>query len=139
MKRLQALVQLHRWQLEEKRRHVAELATLAARLASQIETIDRDLAEERRVYDSGGASPAGFAAYAATAGARRRNLDASIEMVGRQIAAAEEEMELGYRNLERFETALESHGSRVFNLHARRVRQESSDRSVARAEGADWR
>lgn len=85
MSAIEALVRLHRWQLDERRRQLADLDRLAHKLGSEAERLD----EER--------TPAALE--------RRQKITQSLLSVERQIVQAREALAETYQELKRYEVA----------------------------------
>jgi flagellar biosynthesis chaperone FliJ len=108
MRALPNLIRLHRWRLDERRRAVAELEALRLTIGQDIERLEVEIAKE------GGASRqltegvALFPSYFANARARRKRMEASIEEIEASLVTASEEAAKAYRELRKYEIALEN-------------------------------
>lgn len=105
MKGLAALIRLHRWRLDEKRRELAELERLEDRLLESVRQLDREVAAEQafaQQANMGGLSYGGFAAGIIV---RRERLAASMAEIRQQMDVKTEEISEVFRELKRYEIA----------------------------------
>ena len=105
MSALDQLIRLHRWRLDELRRHLTDVESLAAKLEEQRRRLDTD---DKREQSLAGASPeAAFAypAYARQLIERRRKLAQSQSEAAEQIAKAQAALAEAFQELKRYETA----------------------------------
>ena len=119
---LRPLIRLHRWQLDEKRRALAELEALSERLHDQVVQLDAELVREQAVAAELPEPPQGFGAYTQTMLDRKARLNESIEEVQQQIAASREQIADAFQELKRFELVQEDRDRRDA---ARRKRRET--------------
>jgi flagellar protein FliJ len=120
MKGLPTLIRVRQWELEEKRRKLADLEGLAAQLDEAIARLDDEVKMEQGIVQSSLEVNFAYAPYAAAAIERRRTLLASLEDVRLQIAAAQEEVTIAYQELKKYEVAQDN--------RRRRTRAEASRR-----------
>jgi flagellar export protein FliJ len=113
MKALPALVRLHRWQLDERRRDVAELERLVADLQAQRSGLDTEMAAEQTIARAAGPGAFAYPGFAQGVIARRARLDASIAELNDRIAAARELLDVQFRELKRYEIAEDSRQRRA--------------------------
>ena len=123
MSSLHSVIRVHRWQLDEKRRALADLESLAERLSLELRRLDEDVDRERAVVGNGSASGTDFANYMKAVQMRREHLTESREQVERQIAAASKEIAESYRDLKKYEIA---QSDRDRNAQLRRNRRETA-------------
>ena len=119
---LQPLIRLHRWQLDEKRRALAELEALSERLHDQIAQLDEELVREQAFAAEAAEPPPGFGAYTQTMLDRKARLNESILEVQQQIAASRDQIAEAFQELKRFELVEEDRERRDA---ARRKRRET--------------
>ena len=122
MSTLDSLIRINRWQLDEKRRHLADLEALAARLRDEQRRLDD---EEKREQAAATASPEAAFAYAGYAQAlveRRRKLMQSLAEVAQQITAAHEALAEAFQEMKRYEITAASR-ARQAELGERRREQ----------------
>ncbi len=121
MKGLPTLIRLRTYELEEKRRKLADLEGLKAQLIEAIARIDDDVRLEQQVAGSDSSISFAYAPFAAAAIERRRTLVASAENVQSQIEAAAAEVTSAYQELKKYEVA---HSNRQRRLRLDRNRRE---------------
>lgn len=105
MSSLHSVIRAHRWQLDEKRRALADLESLAERLSLEFRRLDDEVARERVADDRGGWAGTDFANYLKAVESRRAHLTESQQQVERQIAAASKQIAESYRDLKKYEIA----------------------------------
>ncbi len=85
MSALDSLIRLHRWQVDERRRHVADLEGLAAQLTEEHRRLEREDAREQAAAAASPEAAFTYAAYARQLIERRRKLALSQAEVAEQI------------------------------------------------------
>src|SRR5690348_9630904 len=85
MSALDSLIRLHRWQVDERRRHLADLDGLATQLAEESQRLDREEAREQATAAASPEAAITYAAYARQLVERRRKLAQSQAEVAGQI------------------------------------------------------
>jgi len=139
MSTLDSLIRLHRWQVDERRRHLADLDRLRDKLELDVQHLD---AEERREQAAAAASPeAGYAyaSYARTLMARRERLAQSIAEVDAEIAKARDALAEAFQETKRYEIAAANRAKQARLQEARRQQGELDEIAVQayqRREGA---
>lgn len=107
MSSLKTVIRLHKWQLDEKRRALAELQSLHERLCIELVRLREMVRQEQETARNDPSVAFGYAAFAQAARERDQRLQQSIAQVERQIEAATEEMSEAFQELKRFELAEE--------------------------------
>ncbi len=105
MSDLKSLIRLRRWELDEKRRILMDLNQLAMRLESEKKHVEESMARENEETAGTMESSPTFGAYVASAIARRKSLESSIEQVAVRIETAAEELRESFRELKKYEVA----------------------------------
>jgi flagellar export protein FliJ len=113
MKGLPTLIRVRQWELEEKRRKLADLEGLAAQLDEAIARLDDEVKMEQGIVQSSEEVNFAYAPYAAAAIERRRTLVASLEDVRQQVDAASQEVTIAYQELKKYEVAHDSRRRRA--------------------------
>lgn len=106
MKGLPALIRLHSWQLDGKRRELSDLERLEDQLLAEAQRLEDEVAAEQdyaKESESGGYAYAGFALGVIE---RRKRIQASIDDIRAQIEAKRDEVADAYRELKRYEITL---------------------------------
>jgi flagellar FliJ protein len=114
---LDSLIRLHRWQLDERRRQLADLDALAHRLRDEQSRLASEQSAEQSVASSSQEASTAYGAYARRLIERRRKLTESIDSVERQIVQARELLTEAFREVKRYEIAAASRASQ----HSKRV------------------
>lgn len=107
MSSLKTIIRLHKWQLDEKRRALADLQNLHDRLSMELARLREEVRREQETARTDQAVAFGYPAFAKAARERDHRLQQSIAQVERQIEAATEEMSEAFQELKRFELAEE--------------------------------
>jgi flagellar protein FliJ len=103
VKGLAALIRLHRWQLDEKRRELAELERLEDKLLEFGRQIDREVAAEQEFAQNSDVGSLSYGGFTLGVIERRRRLAASLAEVRQKMDAKGEEVAEAFRELKRFE------------------------------------
>ncbi|WP_366656532.1 flagellar export protein FliJ [Fodinicurvata sp. EGI_FJ10296] len=122
MSSLDTLIRLHRWQLDEKRRSVAELETLVQSLQDQIDRLDEEIVAERgaaEIRDNPAATMT-FGAYLKATDLRRETLKASMKHAKQKLSAAQDEINEAFQTVKRFEVVRDDRASTA-TLRNRRI------------------
>lgn len=103
MKSRETLIRLKRFQLDEKRRKVAQIEMMMADFERMATELDREIAVEEQ--KAGISDPAHFAypTYAKAAAQRRDNLRASAENLKTQLDEAQAELSEAFEELKKVE------------------------------------
>ncbi len=120
MSTLESLIRLHRWQLDERRRHLADLDALANRLRGEQARLVTEQQAEQGVASASLEAGTAYGAYARRLVERRRKLAESIVSVEQQIAQAREALSEAFREVKRYEIAAASRASQLSKRIARR-------------------
>ena len=119
MSTLDSLIRLHRWQLDEQRRRVAEFEALGDRLRTELHRLDDEEINEQQVaVDSHEASFA-YSGYARTLIDRRDRLAKSLADTEQQTLLAREALESAFQEVKRYETAA---ANRLLSQHKQLAR-----------------
>lgn len=112
MSALDRLVQIHRWDLEQRRKRLAELESLAQKTRRQIEEVDQQIEEEK---EHAALSPEGstlFASFLSVALTRRKRAEARLLSLQGSLERARGEVEKAFQDLKKFEIASEQQEER---------------------------
>lgn len=123
MSALDSLIRLHRWQVDERRRDLATLEDLAAKLHAEHLKLDAEDERERAVASASPEAAFGYAGYARTLIDRRRRLEQTEAEVAEQIARAREALAEAYQEVKRYETAAANRQKQQEEREARRQQQ----------------
>lgn len=109
---LKTIIRLQKLQLDEKRRVLAELHTLADRLRNEIEKVKQEIAHEQETVRDDFSVSFTYANFAHAALERGRKLGESLGQVEAQINIATDEMAEAFQELKRYELAEEERQKR---------------------------
>lgn len=104
---LKTIIRLQKLQLDEKRRVLAELHTLADRLRNEIEKVKQEIAHEQETVRDDFSVSFTYSNFAQAALERGRKLGESLGQVEAQINMATDEMAEAFQELKRYELAEE--------------------------------
>jgi flagellar FliJ protein len=124
MSTLDSLIRLHRWQLDEQRRRVAELEALAAKLRDDLQRLDAEQASEQEFASKSPEAAFGYGSYASALIERRRKLGHSLADTEQRTGTAREALAEAFQEAKRYEIAA---AKRV--LH-QRVAQDRAEQHV---------
>ena len=113
MRSRDSLIRLHRFQVDEKRRHVTEIETMIADFRRKETELEQQIAAEQ---DRAGISDVTHFAYPTFAKAARErceNLTKSIAELETQLAAAKDDLSEAFAELKKFELLQEKETIRV--------------------------
>ena len=116
MKSLGSQVRIHKWNVDEARRRLADLERLGARLADDLAAIDLETAREQQIAGQQPDAAVTYQAYLASARKRRENLCRSIDETRAQIDQARDELQEAFSNLKKFELAAKAMETRARKL-----------------------
>ncbi|TAD88897.1 MAG: hypothetical protein EAZ99_12165 [Alphaproteobacteria bacterium] len=120
-KGLPTLIRLRTWELDQKRRRLAELETLKAQLEDAVLDLADTVVKEQAVAARDEEVSFAYGAFAKAAINRRRDLEASIREMAIRVAAAAEEVSIAYQDLKKLEVA---QANRVARAKAEFARKE---------------
>jgi flagellar export protein FliJ len=124
MSSLDSLIRLHRWQLDEQRRRVAELETLAAKLRAELRRLDDDHVAEQRIAGNSLEAAYTYTGYAQAVMERRGKLAASLANTEQETLAARQVLGEAFQEVKRYETAA---ANRLLSQHRQLQRLEQRD------------
>lgn len=126
MSSLDTLIKLHRWQLDEQRRRVAEIETLFGRLRTELARLEEEKASEQSVAGGSHEASYAYASYARQLVERRQKLERSVREAAEQAAQARATLAEAFAEVKRYEIAA---ANRLLARHRRleRLAQQDSD------------
>lgn len=126
MSSLDTLIKLHRWQLDERRRKVAEFESLAEKLRAELQRLDGEKQFEQRVAGESHEANYAYGGYAKSLIDRRVKLTQSIGDAEQQIVEARAALADAYAEVKRYEIAA---ANRLLAKHRgiERLRQQELD------------
>lgn len=126
MSSLDTLIKLHRWQLDEQRRNLAEFESLGEKLRAELRRLDDEEVSEQQI--AGGSHEASYAysGYARALIDRRNTLIKSVQETEQQIVQARSQLADAFAEVKRYEIAA---ANRLLAKHRgiERIRQQELD------------
>lgn len=122
MRTLATLIRMHRYQLDEKRRALADLENLRADLIGQGDRLEAELVREQEIAKTVECGPFAYGGFARGFIERREKLQTSLAEIDRRIATAQDEVNVAFQDLKRHEIALAARQRRQ-REEAERLRQ----------------
>ena len=126
MSALHTLIRVHRWQLDERRRYLADLDRLAARLRGDAQRLGDEAEAEARAAGLSLEAAAAYPDFIRTLIERRREIEHSVAEVDAQIAEAREAVAAAFQEVKRYELAA-AHREREGRRQAARREQREQD------------
>lgn len=124
MKDLRSLIRLHKLEVDERRRALADLQALEERMVAERQALDAQLAAEQQVAGQGSLLVAStFPAFLRQMRSRRDAMDRDIAHLRGRIAAAEQAVADAFQELKRYEVAQEERDRRLAEERKRRETQ----------------
>lgn len=105
MSALDSLVRLHRWQVDECRRQLADLDLLAHKLQQEQQRLAEEQQSEQAAAANSFEAASAYGGYALRLIERRKKIQHSLASVEQQIAAARDALATAYRETKRYELA----------------------------------
>jgi len=124
---LDSLIRLHRWQVDERRRHVADLEGLAAQLTEEHRRLEREDAREQAAAAASPEAASTYAAYARQLIERRRKLALSQAEVAEQIERSRGVLAEAFQEVKRYEIMAANRTRQQQRREARRQQQVLDD------------
>lgn len=103
MKSRETLVRLHRFQVDEKRRQVADIEAMIADFRRMEQDLEHQITTEQERSGITDVTHFAYPTFAKAAMDRRNNLLSSIEELEQQLAEAKEEFSEVYSELKKYE------------------------------------
>jgi flagellar protein FliJ len=120
MSALDSLIRLNRWQLDERRRQLGELDTLAEKLRQELARLVDEQKQEQSVAAASLEAGSSFGVYARDVIDRRLRIEKSLASVEQEVAAAREALAETFREVKRYEIAAATRAAQQRKRVARR-------------------
>jgi flagellar export protein FliJ len=134
MKPRNTLVRLHKWQVDEKRRHLATLYALRDEFERKLLAVAETVAREQAFVNSaaGSSEDVGFSygAFAQAAIMQQDNIQRSMQSLDEQIVEALEAVGDAFKSLKRYEIAAANQAARKDKARARIEQIETDDQAI---------
>jgi len=126
VKPFQSQIRLHKFNVDEAQRRLAELLRLEERLREDLVRLEQELAAEQKAAESLEASVT-YAAFAERVIERRNKLNHSIAEVAEQIVQARDGLRDAFAELKKFELAAEAAEERLKKRREQREQAQQDD------------
>jgi flagellar FliJ protein len=126
MKGLPALIRLHTWQLDGKRRELADLERVEDGFHAEVRKLEDDMVVEQAYAKDSESGVFAYGGFAAGVIARRKRLAQSIVEIRVRIEAKREEVAEAYQELKRYEVT-QAHRLKREKLEQERLDQANLD------------
>jgi flagellar FliJ protein len=125
MSTLDSLIRLHRWQVDERRRQVAELDALAEKLRQELARLAEERTSEQAAAGASFLARHVYPGYLRRAMERQKTLEQSLAETETQTLAAREALAEAFQELKRYEVAQANRERLRITAAARRERLET--------------
>lgn len=113
MRNRESLIRLHRFQVDEKRRKVAELETMLAEFRNRERELEVQVEAEQKKAGISDVAHYAYPMFAKSVIRRRENILTSITEILQQLEAAKDELAAAFQELKKYEIMQESNKRRV--------------------------
>jgi len=126
MRNRESLIRLHRFQVDEKRRKLAELELMAQEFRARERELEAQVEAEQKKAGISDVAHFAYPMFAKSVIRRRENILTSIEDIERQLDAAKEELSDAFRELKKYEI-IEDNRKRKVRREVMRTEQAQLD------------
>lgn len=126
MKGLSNLIRLHKWKLDEKRRELTDMEQMRDSFMAQRVDLQQEKQREQQVAGENPDLNFAYSNYAAVAMERLENMQVSISEISQTILSLKDEVSFCYRELKKYEVALDVRDKRI-RLAEQRAEQKQID------------
>jgi flagellar protein FliJ len=126
MKGLAALIRLHTWELDAKRRELADIEREEDELHARVAQLEARVAQEKAFAQQSESGMYVFAGFMRGVDIQRKRFQMQIAEVQRRIEAKREEVAVAFQELKRYEIALAEREKRE-KIEADRIAQAALD------------
>jgi len=131
MNRLDSVIRLHRWKLDEQRRKLTDLEVLRQKFIDQRSRLDDEVAAESALAAGSVDARATLAPYLEAARARGSRIESSILEVAREIELTQAAIEEAFREVKSYELARAEQERRAATVRARREQYALDEMALA--------
>jgi flagellar export protein FliJ len=130
--RIDGIIRLQRWQLDEKRRNLAELEGMRQDFENRIAHLDAELEREKAIAAEGGDTNFRFSDFVAATIARKQSIQESILNIDKEIEAARDDVAEAFQELKKLETVDARQQQEKKNLRDRRQQTMLDEMAIMR-------
>ena len=139
MSTLDSLIRLHRWQVDERRRQLAELEALALKLRQELARLAEEHTNEQAAAGTSFLARHVYPGYLRRAMERQKTLEQSLAETEAQTLGARDALAAAFQELKRYEVASASRERLRISAAARRERLETDALAIANFRRANGR
>ena len=139
MSTLDSLIRLHRWQVDERRRQLAELEALALKLRQELARLAEEHTNEQAAAGTSFLARHVYPGYLRRAMERQKTLEQSLAETEAQTLGARDALAAAFQELKRYEVASASRERLRISAAARRERLETDAVAIANFRRANGR
>ena len=132
MKSREGLVRLHRFRVEEIRKRLKSLDEMRGDLTKKMSDLETMVQEEQRRANNSDLGRLAFPTFARSVQARRENIQRTIDEVEKQAATVSDELQGAYRELKKYEVAIDNDAQRDRAEYARQVQADIAEMAMER-------
>jgi prefoldin subunit 5 len=132
MKSREGLVRLHRFRVEEIRKRLKSLDDMRADLRKKMTDLELMVQEEQRRAANSDLGRLAFPTFARSVQVRRENIQRTIDEVEKQAATVSEELQGAYRELKKYEMAVDGGVQHDRGEYARQVQADLTEMAMER-------
>jgi prefoldin subunit 5 len=132
MKSREGLVRLHRFRVEEIRKRLKSLDDMRADLRKKMTDLELMVQEEQRRAANSDLGRLAFPTFARSVQVRRENIQRTIDEVEKQAATVGEELQSAYRELKKYEMAVDGSAQGDRAEYARQVQVDLNEMAMER-------
>jgi flagellar export protein FliJ len=125
MSTLESLIRVHRWQVDERSRQVAQLEALSEKLRHELARLAEERTHEQAVAGTSFVARHVYPGYIRRAMERQKTLEQSLAETEAQTVAAREALAAAFQELKRYEVAQANRARLRISAAARRERLET--------------
>ena len=103
MQKIETMIKVHKWNLDEKRQQLHDLKKLLEQFEQQEQKLNEEFEKEKEALKKQGDVKADFVNYKKLIESRKKTLHDSMDSVEEQIKVAEKEMLDAFQKLKKFE------------------------------------
>jgi flagellar protein FliJ len=127
---IDSLIRLHRWQLDERRRQLADLDRLSQKLRDEGVRLSEEQKTEQGIAAGSIEAATAYANYARRLIERRTKLEQSLASVEQQIVQARDALAEAYQDVKRYEIAAANRAAQQRKRHERQQQATTDEQGI---------
>lgn len=129
-KGMTGMIRLHKWQLDEKRRNMADLEKMKEDLLQNLTDLQEELIREQKKISETSVVNIGYAAYAQQVMVRRVNIVNSMVEIDISIEAMKDQVAEAFKELKKYEVVEQRQRDRELADRNRRQQSEMDELAI---------